>query len=159
MSFAAQALGCLDITTWCKFSSAKSKVEFTSTRLGSILSREPLVNCLKWFAKLQGVTVIIQGSATFANQYCKWSEVNLQHAKTLENIPKSNIAKWDDTFLWKRNLRHQDIGGVTTGVWSYHCSESLSDPNRSINCNLDLVLKLTHGGKELSKVPEEILES
>ena len=92
MSFAAQALGCLDITTWCKFSSAKSKVEFISTRLGSTLSREPLVNLLKRFVKLQRVTVIIQGSTTFTNQYREWSEVNLKHAKTLEVISKSDIA-------------------------------------------------------------------
>ena len=61
--------------------------------------------------------------------------------------------------MWKGDLRHQDISGVTTGVWSYRCSESLPAPNRSINCNLDLVLKPTHGGRALSKVPEEILES
>ena len=35
--YTAQALGCLDITTRCVFRSAKSKVEFASTRLGSTL--------------------------------------------------------------------------------------------------------------------------
>ena len=159
MAFAAQALGCLDITTWCNFSYAKSKVEFSSTRLGSTLSREPLVNLSKRFVKLQGVTVVIQGSTTFANQYQKWTEGNLQHAKTLEVIPKHDIARWDDTLLWKGDLRHQDLGGVTTGVWSYQCSESLADPKHSINRNLVLVLKPTHGGKALSRVPGETLWS
>ena len=42
MAFAAQALGCLDITTWCPFISAKSKVAFESTRLGSTLMNRPL---------------------------------------------------------------------------------------------------------------------
>ena len=37
-AFSVQAIGCLDITTWCKFKSGKYKVEFTSTRLGSSLT-------------------------------------------------------------------------------------------------------------------------
>ena len=102
---------------------------------------------------------MIQGSVTFANQCQKWTEGNLQHAKTLEVIPKHDVAEWVDTFLWKGDLCHQDLGGVTTGVWSYRCSGSLADPKRSIDHNLDLVLKPTHGGKVFSRVPEETLWS
>ena len=159
MSFAVQALGCLDITTWCKFSSAKSKVEFTSTRLGSTLSSDRLDRLSKRFACLQGVTLIIQGSASFTNFHRKWAEDNLKHAKTLEVIPRSDITNWDNTFLWKGEVRHQDVGGVTTGVWSYRCSEPLPDSDISIKRNLGLVMKPTHGGKALSLVPKEILAS
>ena len=56
-------------------------------------------------------------------------------------------------------MRHQDVGGVTTGTWSYQCSDPLPDSDISINWNLGLVMKPTHGGKVLSRVPAEILGS
>ena len=92
MSFAVHSLGCLDITTQCNFSSAKSKVEFTSTRLGSTVSSKPLVNLPRRSVGMHGVTVVIQGSSSFSNRHRKWAENNLPHAKTLEVIPKYDTS-------------------------------------------------------------------
>ena len=66
-TYAAQAFGCLDITTWCDFKTAKSKVEFLSTRLGSMLTGPSLENVAKRFAPLKYLTVLIQGSPAFPN--------------------------------------------------------------------------------------------
>ena len=159
MSFAAHALGCLDITTWCQFSSAKSKVEFTSTRLGPTLTSETLSSLAKRFERLAGVTIILQGNAMFTNQYRRWAEVHMSHAKTLELIPSSDVGNWDDTFLWKGDLCHKDVGGVTSGSWSFRCSKPLGDPRHTISRNLGLVLKPTHGGRALHKVDAKVLNS
>ena len=68
-TYAAQAAGCLDITTWCDFKTAKSKVEFLSTRLGSTLADYLLEAVAKQFTPVQYLIVLIQGSPSFSNCY------------------------------------------------------------------------------------------
>ena len=127
--YAAQALGCLDITTWCRFESAKAKVEFSSTRLGSTFAEGSLELMATRFASQQNVTgVLIQGSAAFLNKCRKWVEDKLKDAKTLEVIPEKDMGSFDNTFLWKDRLSHCELGGVISGVWSYRCSKPLGDP-------------------------------
>ena len=113
MSFAAQAVGYLDVTTWCKFEYAKSKVEYMSTRLGSTLTEMSLEKLAVCFASQPAVTVLIQGQAEFSNHFRGWADRELRNAKTLEVIPDTDLDRWDGTFLWKGNLSHQDLGGVT----------------------------------------------
>ena len=74
LAFAAQATGCLDITTWCSFKSGKSKVEFTLTRLGSTLTSVSLDILAARYAIQHGDTVLIQGCTAFANQMQSWVE-------------------------------------------------------------------------------------
>ena len=139
--YAVQALGCLDITTWYHFESAKAKVEFSSTRLGITFAEGLLYRLAKRFASQQNVTVLIQGSASFTNECCKWVEDKLKDAKTLEVIPEKDVGSFNNTFLWKGRLSHRELGGVTIGVWSYRCSEPLGYPRTEVNQNLGLVLK------------------
>ena len=89
------------------------------------------------------------------NCFCKWSEMNLSQARTLELMPTDEIMDLDDTFLWKGGLSHQSLGSVTSGSWSYRCSEPLEEPGRGVNQNLGLLLK--KGGKALSKVSDVVL--
>ena len=156
-SYAAQALGCLDITTWCHFESAKAKVEFTSTSLGKTLSEGSLAFLAMRFASQSSVTVLIQGSASFTNECRKWEEEQLKMAKTLEVIPEMDVDIHDNTFLWKGHLSHRELGGVTSGVWRYRCSEPLDDPQIGVKRNLGLVLNPTHGEGAMPKVPAELL--
>ena len=156
-SFAAQAAGCLDIFTWCLFKTAKSKVEFLSTRLGCTLVDLPLDEMVTRFARLPHLTVLIQGSPEFSNRSRIWVETSLNNAKTLEVVPASPTSVWDERFLWKGNLSHQALGGVTTGVWSYRSSEPLQEPSGGIQRNLGLVLKPIHGGRAESKFLEKDL--
>ena len=79
------------------------------------------------------------------------------NAKSLEVIPKVNEQDWDSTFLWKGNLSHQALGGVTNGVWSYRSSEPLAEPCAGIRRNLGLILKPMHGGRAESKLSEQDL--
>ena len=155
LSFAAQAMGCLDITTWCKFKSGKSKVEFTSTRLGSSWTGDLFDSLAARYGNQHQVTVLIQGWGNFTKHVRVWSDENLTQAKTLEQTDE--IGDWDNTFLWKGDLSHQALGGVTTGSWSYRCSEPLGDPKDGIDRNLGLLFKLTHGGRAISRVPGELL--
>ena len=66
-TYAVQAVGSLDITTWCSFKMAKSKVEFLSMRLGTTLIDLSLGDLAKRFAPLLHLTVLIQGSPTFSD--------------------------------------------------------------------------------------------
>ena len=158
VAFAAQAVGCLDITTWCKFGSAKSKVEFTSTRLGSTLVESSLDELAELFSTQSTLTVLIQGGASFCDQIRIWTDKSFPHAKFLKLIPDNDVSSWDDTFLWKGELSHQALGGVTSGTWVYRCSEPLSKAREGLDQNLGLILKPTHGGRALSKVREAVLK-
>jgi len=157
LAFSAQAVGCLDITTWCHFKSGKSKVDFTSTRSGSSLSNASLEELAACYGNQHLVTVLIQGRAVFTNKYRTWAETSLTRAKTLELVPTCEVDGWDDTFLWKGDLSHQTSSGVTSGSWSYRCSEPLGDLRRGIDRNLGLLLKPTHGGRAISKIADELL--
>ena len=158
MAFAAQAVGCLDIKTWCKFESAKSKVEFTSTRLGSTLAELSLDELAKLYANQSTLSVLIQGGASLCNRLRDWASKSFPQAKALELIPDNDVANWDDTFLWKGELSHQSLGGVTSGTWLYRCSEPLSKAREGLDRNLGLILKPTHGGRALSKVTEVLVK-
>ena len=157
LAFSAQAVGSLDITTWCKFKSGKSKVEFTSTRLGSSLASDSLDKLAARYGNQCQVTVLVQGCATFANEMQSWAEKNLIQAKTLELIPTPKVGDWDNTFLWKGAFEHHVLGGVTSGSWSYRCSEPLGDPNISMSQNLGLLLRPTHGGRAISKIESDLV--
>ena len=98
LAFAAQTVACLDITTWFEFKSGKSKVEFTSTRLGSTLTGALLDVLAKQYTNQQRVTVLIQGCVSFINQFCKWSEDVLNQVRSLELTPTGEIDDWDETF-------------------------------------------------------------
>ena len=156
-AFAAQAVGCLDIKTWCKFGSAKSKVEFMSTRLGSTLAESSLEELVKLYANQPTLTVLIQGDATFCNRFRKWSCQRFPLAKTLELTLECDSNRWDETFLWKGSLSHRALGGVTSGTWLYRCSESLAEPRKGLTRNLGLLLKPTHGGRALSRTSDELV--
>ena len=158
-SFAAQALGCVDITTWCRFVSAKSKVEFESTRLGSTLMSCSLKEVARKLTGQPGLTILIQGGASFANEHRRWAEKEFKKAKTLEFIPEGKEDGWDNTFLWKGNVSHQSLGGVTSGTWSYRCSEPLPEPRKGFARNLGLILNPVHGGRVESKVPLDLLRA
>ena len=135
MAFAAHALGCLGITTWCSFLSAKSKVEFESTRLGSTLMRRPLPEVARPFAGQPGLTVLIQGGSSFVNEHRRWVENELKQAKTLEIIPEGEGEGWDETFMWKGKLSHQALGGVTSSSWLFCCYEPLAEPRKGLALN------------------------
>ena len=158
MAFAAQAVGCLDIKTWCKFESAKSKVEFMSTRLGSTLAESSLEELAKLYATQPTLSVLIQGGSNFCNRLHNWASKSFLLAKSLELIPDHDVASWDSTFLWKGELSHQSLGGVTSGTWLYRCSEPLLKAREGLDRNLGLILKPTHGGRALSKVTDALVK-
>ena len=156
LAFAAQAIRCVDITTWCKFKFGKSKVEFTSTRLGSSLTGALLYSLAARYGNQHQVEVLIQGHANFAKRFSAWAKKTLIQAKTLELVPTCENGDWDSTFLWKGDLSHQALGGVTSGLWLYRCSEPVGDPKGGINQNLCLLLKPTHGGRAMSRVLDKL---
>ena len=134
MSFVAQALGCLDITTWCSFLSTKSKVEFESTRLGSSLTTtRPLEEVGRRFCNQLGLTVLLQGGGPFVNHHRCWVESALKCPKTLEVMLDGDGNSWDSTFLWKMEFSHHSLGGITNGTWSARCSKPLDKPQDSLS--------------------------
>ena len=110
------------------------------------------------FANQPGLTVLLQGGGSFVNQHRRWVEKELKCSKTLEIMPKEDAEGWDDVFLWKMDLSHRALGGVTSGTWLMRCSEALDQPQKGLAHNLGLVLNPTHGGRAESKVSPELLK-
>ena len=76
----------------------------------------------------------------------------------LEIMASDDGNGWDNTFLWKMELAHQSLGGVTNGTWSVRCSELLIKPQEGLTRNLGLIFNPTHGSRAVSKVSSDLLD-
>ena len=165
-SFAADALGFMDIHTCVDWPNAVAREEFRSTPLGSTLKSRTLVRrLLDDHDKLTDFepSVFIQGDASFLESTlalfrdipCRLQCAVVRNLDGSFLSPKS--VRHIPGFYW-RCLSHKGMGGVTTGTWLLGSTVNLAPVGglklSSLRRSLRHVLKTTVRGVDPSVLPD-----